>query len=386
MERVRNLVLIGLVAGGLLAGAGGCTVDRTTRLAPGAGLTRAGDAIAVDPAAVPLVSGGCTSGQEVARTGGGWACVAPSGATGPTGATGATGATGPAGSQAALAELQAAVAALQTDVAALEAAQCPRGLGFTHDDSEAPYVVCARTVGAGTDATRDEMVKVGSFWVDRFKSIVCPGSGVIGAAPGTGDDTRASACSTSGEPARVGLTWLQAAAMCANAGKRLCTGAEWQAAAAGTPDPGAFPGVQAGDPWCNEASSTTSCNTCARTAGVNGQATLCVSRAGGYDFIGNYFEWIADWYQAGRPWPGGTFVDGSWATPWPAGFGDGFDETANVGGRAKNGTSMTDGLPAVGIRSSCWYCGAGAGAFEMSMSDAASSFNTFIAARCCAGQ
>src|SRR5262245_53742281 len=44
------------------------------------------------------------------------------------------------------------------------------------------------------------------------------------------------------------LTWFQAQAACTNAGKRLPSNAEWQAAVAGTPDPGPDDG-------------TTDCNT-----------------------------------------------------------------------------------------------------------------------------
>src|SRR5438874_617328 len=40
------------------------------------------------------------------------------------------------------------------------------------------------------------------------------------------------------------ITWFQAQQALANSGKRLPTNAEWQQAAAGTPDPGASPGVQ----------------------------------------------------------------------------------------------------------------------------------------------
>src|SRR5262245_24682924 len=45
------------------------------------------------------------------------------------------------------------------------------------------------------------------------------------------------------------ITWFEAAQACRNAGKRLLTNAEWQMAAAGTPDPG------------NAGNGTTTCNT-----------------------------------------------------------------------------------------------------------------------------
>jgi predicted nucleic acid-binding protein len=71
------------------------------------------------------------------------------------------------------------------------------------------------------------------------------------------------------------LTWFQAAAAARNAGKRLPTNAEWQAAALGTPD-GAPCVVNAVGP------------------GPTGTAG-CVSDVGAFDMVGNFYEWVADW-------------------------------------------------------------------------------------------
>ena len=46
------------------------------------------------------------------------------------------------------------------------------------------------------------------------------------------------AVSLAGVTPSARITWFQAQAACANAGKRLPTNAEWQVAVAGTPDPG----------------------------------------------------------------------------------------------------------------------------------------------------
>jgi formylglycine-generating enzyme required for sulfatase activity len=79
------------------------------------------------------------------------------------------------------------------------------------------------------------------------------------------------------------VTWFQAQAACENARKRLPSNAEWQAAVAGTPDPGPDNG-------------TTDCNTASAGAAVaTGSRTGCVSARGAFDMVGNLYEWVADW-------------------------------------------------------------------------------------------
>lgn len=79
------------------------------------------------------------------------------------------------------------------------------------------------------------------------------------------------------------VTWPQAQQAATNSGKRLLTNTEWQAAAAGTPDPGTDNG-------------TTDCNISAAGAVVDtGSRSNCVSRFGVFDMVGNLFEWVADW-------------------------------------------------------------------------------------------
>src|SRR5262245_45162903 len=79
------------------------------------------------------------------------------------------------------------------------------------------------------------------------------------------------------------ITWFQAQAACKNARKRLPSNGEWEAAVAGTPDPGPDNG-------------TTDCNTdSVFTAVATGSRSSCVSADGAFDMVGNLTEWVADW-------------------------------------------------------------------------------------------
>jgi hypothetical protein len=77
------------------------------------------------------------------------------------------------------------------------------------------------------------------------------------------------------------VTWFQAQMACKNARKRLPSNAEWQAAVAGTPDPGSDDG-------------TTDCNSAGGFL-ITGSRSACVSSDGAFDMVGNLYELVADW-------------------------------------------------------------------------------------------
>jgi formylglycine-generating enzyme required for sulfatase activity len=124
----------------------------------------------------------------------------------------------------------------------------------------------------------------------------------------------------------VYINWFQAAAAARNAGKRLPTNAEWQAAALGTPDPGTDDG-------------TTDCNVGGGIAAATGSRSKCVSDVGAFDMVGNVWEWVADWVPQAAYCGGalfGTFGTGDWNCLGPgstAGAG-----ALQRGGAAGNGT------------------------------------------------
>jgi formylglycine-generating enzyme required for sulfatase activity len=240
---------------------------------------------------------------------------------------------------------------------------CPAGFAATTEES---FTVCTRRVGK----INDVMVRVGDFWIDRYEVSACPG-GSLGSWPGNGNDTTAAACSTTEVSPQTNITWFQAAQMCANAGKHLCTNAEWQAAVAGTPDPGKSSGLDG------------ECVTDATGLRMTGQGTKCRSRYGAEDMIGNVWEWAADWFEAGRPW---QTVDGQSpapAGPWPPGYHD--DQTWNVDGTAAD-PQFGKGLPAAPIRGGDSALGTQAGAFALYLGASPSHKSPNFGARCCAGR
>jgi hypothetical protein len=195
----------------------------------------------------------------------------------------------------------------------------------------------------GNDAT-DVMIRVGSICVDVFEASVwstASGGTQFGVSSddypcnNNGNDcTAIFARSVAGVTPSAFLTWFQAQQACTNAGKRLLTSAEWQAAAAGTPDPGA-----AGN-------GLTECNTNSGTTVPAGSVANCVSVHGVRDMVGNLTEWVSDWL------------------PLTAGIGPGWGAFSDDFMGVTGGTT-SDG-PAAVFRGGSRFDGTGAGVFAVS--------------------
>lgn len=176
---------------------------------------------------------------------------------------------------------------IEGELAVGEDSPCP--LGYTEYPSEVGVALCRRG--------DDELVKVGDFWVDRYEAGVWENEDCSGARYGERDPWdeigRAGqfteplyACSTYGVRHTVHTSWFQAQVACTASGKRLLTNAEWQAAVAGTVDPGESDGSEG------------RCLT-AGLARRTGEGAGCSSFWGAEDMIGNSWEWVADWYGQG---------------------------------------------------------------------------------------
>ncbi|MBZ0169140.1 Serine/threonine-protein kinase pkn1 [Candidatus Methylomirabilis lanthanidiphila] len=257
------------------------------------------------------------------------------GATGPQGPAGPTGVTGPAGPAFPITCPPDAVLVGTTCIDKYEASVWQTADAALIAKIKDGTVTLADMTGAG--ATQLGLA------IGDLAAAGCPDTG-----NGCGDFY---AVSIPGVTPSASITWFQAATAARNAGKRLPTNAEWQAAALGTPDTA---GADDG---------STTCNTDNRAPGVTatGSRSACVSDVGAFDMVGNLWEWVADWTPLSTACITDLFGSGDW--------------------NCLAGASLTAG-PGALLRGGGWNEGSDAGVFAVVGSDVPWYASSGIGFRC----
>jgi formylglycine-generating enzyme required for sulfatase activity len=241
------------------------------------------------------------------------------------------------------------------------------------------YAATTGTSCVGNSAG-DIMVKVGPLCVDKYEASVwsnADGTGTAygvftgqtaypGGFPANGNWTTAVyAVSKAGVRPSTSVTWFQAQQACALSGKWLLTNAEWQMAAAGTPDPGTD-------------NRTTDCVVGSARAANTGSRSACVSNWSVNDMVGNVWEWVADWIQG--PDGDAATVGTQWAPDTV------FTSSATYGSDGIFGINEAfpsdDRFPAALIRGGGWILGPYAGVFALDASLGPSLSSGGIGFRC----
>ena len=283
----------------------------------------------------------------------------PQGIQGTPGYQGLTGSQGPAGPQ---------------GPQGAQGPQGPQGPSGVDGSPDTPNQVRDKfftgTSCRGNDIT-DELVRVGSLCVDKYEASVWNAPIASSATTQYGIYVDDYPCSDNGNdcsstnpiyarsvagvtPSRF-ITWFQAQQACGMSGKRLITNAEWQMAAAGTPDPG---------------TSDNSTSTCATNSALSstGSRSNCYSNWNVYDMVGNLWEWVADWMQDNSNSNSGDISSATYGNDGIYGMDD--------------ASSETNHFPAALKRGGYWNSGTTAGVFAMEGMLGPSESSSFIGFRC----
>jgi len=137
---------------------------------------------------------------------------------------------------------------------------------------------------------QDRRIDIPTFCIDRYEA-----SRPTATKDSAGEGDQAPARSRPGVLPWANVTWNEAAAACERAGKRLCSGPEWQKAMGG-PE-GLLYGT-GNEPPIDQ------CNICdaeqaARHLSPTGSFPKCKSPYGVYDLVGNVSEWTNEFWQEG---------------------------------------------------------------------------------------
>ncbi len=170
----------------------------------------------------------------------------------------------------------------------LHACAAPDDTGDPHADSGGDSGDSSEEDTGASGPCPPATVQVGDFCVDAWETTVTGERG----PHDQGDTWPESATTALAEPIEgvvpsVGVSWYQAVAACANAGKHLCTVAEWQAACG-----------ESALPWGTEPPPDEVCALPAPDSTTEwtelqptGSLPDCRSPAGVFDQIGNAWEW-----------------------------------------------------------------------------------------------
>jgi hypothetical protein len=198
----------------------------------------------------------------------------------------------------------------------------------------------------GEDGCPRGMLRVESFCVDRYEAslaVVNDDDSLTSWSPYFNPgDRRVRALSLAGAVPQAYVSGTQSANACAEAGKRLCTDAEWLRACQGpasttypygdTRDPGIcrdsripHPAVEyfgTSEDWIWSMLDHPCLDQLPNTVALTGAHAGCVTAEGAFDMMGNLHEWTAD--------PAGTFRGGFYVDTTINGAGCLYRTTAHV--------------------------------------------------------